>query len=98
MRIEVPRFQYLGIRKLAASLPKWLDLAKRPAEDLGLCALLMERAHERFADSAGRWTRVAKHIDSAARTGQGAHLREAADQCRHIADIEVAAMKILARI
>ena len=30
--------------KLAASLPKWLTLAKRPHEDLALAALLMERA------------------------------------------------------
>ncbi len=35
---------YHGIRKLAASLPKWLELAKRPREDLALAALLMERA------------------------------------------------------
>ncbi len=35
---------YLGIRKLAASLPKWMDLAKRPRHDLALAATLMERA------------------------------------------------------
>ncbi len=120
---------YLGIRQLAASVPKWLELAQRPEEDLKLCALLMERAgtggalfrnfyrdflreakehidaataldeaHGLFADSARRWTHVAKLIDSSARTGQGAHLREAADHCRQIADTEVAAMKILARV
>ncbi len=35
---------YLGIRKLAASLPRWLTLAKQPRQDLALAALLMERA------------------------------------------------------
>lgn len=35
---------HLGIRKLAASLPAWLDLAKDPAADLPLAALLMEKA------------------------------------------------------
>jgi hypothetical protein len=35
---------YLGIGKLAASLPEWLDLAKDPAADLSLAALLMEKA------------------------------------------------------
>jgi hypothetical protein len=35
---------HLGIRKLAASLPAWLDLAKNPAADLSLAALLMEKA------------------------------------------------------
>lgn len=35
---------YLGIRKLAASLPGWLELAKNPARDLSLVALLMEKA------------------------------------------------------
>ena len=35
---------YLGIGKLAESLPRWLEIAKRPEDDLGLAALLMERA------------------------------------------------------
>jgi hypothetical protein len=35
---------YLGIRKLAASLPEWLDIAKDPARDLELAALLMQKA------------------------------------------------------
>lgn len=33
-----------GIRKLAASLPAWLDIAKDPAADLPLAASLMEKA------------------------------------------------------
>jgi hypothetical protein len=33
-----------GIRKLADSLPGWLDLAKDPAADLSLAALMMEKA------------------------------------------------------
>jgi hypothetical protein len=42
-----PAFQgasFHGIRKLARSLPGWLDLAKDPAADLALSALLLERA------------------------------------------------------
>jgi len=35
---------HLGIRKLAASLPGWLSLAKNPAADLPLMAMLMEKA------------------------------------------------------
>jgi hypothetical protein len=35
---------FLGIRKLADSLPDWLDDAKNPKQDLELAALLMERA------------------------------------------------------
>ncbi len=35
---------HLGIVKLAESLPRWLDMAKRPADDLALAALLMEKA------------------------------------------------------
>jgi len=35
---------HLGIRKLAESLPRWLEMAKHPADDLALAALLMERA------------------------------------------------------
>ena len=35
---------HLGIVKLAESLPRWLEMARRPADDLALAALLMERA------------------------------------------------------
>jgi hypothetical protein len=35
---------YLGIQKLAQSLPRWRSLAKDPQQDLELAALLMERA------------------------------------------------------
>lgn len=35
---------FLGIRKLADSLPDWSRLAKHPKQDLELAALLMERA------------------------------------------------------
>jgi hypothetical protein len=35
---------YLGIQKLADSLPKWLEISRRPADDLELAAMLMERA------------------------------------------------------
>lgn len=35
---------YHGIGKLADSLPRWIEIAKDPPADLGLAALLMERA------------------------------------------------------
>ncbi|HEU4778621.1 MAG TPA: BtrH N-terminal domain-containing protein [Steroidobacteraceae bacterium] len=35
---------HLGIVKLADSLPRWLEIAGRPADDLALAALLMEKA------------------------------------------------------
>ncbi|HUQ12407.1 MAG TPA: DUF4872 domain-containing protein, partial [Steroidobacteraceae bacterium] len=35
---------YLGIRKLASSLPEWLDIAPDAAKDLELAALLMQKA------------------------------------------------------
>jgi hypothetical protein len=35
---------HLGIVKLAESLPRWLDIARSPADDLALAALLMEKA------------------------------------------------------
>ena len=35
---------YLGIHMLADSLPRWLEIAKRPADDLALAAMLMEKA------------------------------------------------------
>jgi len=35
---------HLGIVKLADSLPRWLEMAKSPADDLALAALLMEKA------------------------------------------------------
>jgi hypothetical protein len=33
-----------GIEKLAKSLPTWIEIAKKPKEDLALAALMMERA------------------------------------------------------
>ena len=127
-----PQFKgasYLGIGKLADSLPKWFEIAKDPARDLELVALLMEkagtggslfrnfyrdflleardhvgarpelkRAHAAFTESAEQWGAVATLIGSAGRTGDPAHLRDAATRCRRIADIEVEAMKQLAAL
>ena len=118
-----------GIRKLAASLPSWLDVAKEPAEDLGLAALLMEkagtggslfrnfyrdflleardhlgsgaglkRAQELFADSAREWAAVAAAIETAGRKEDASLLKEAATRCSRIADIEVEAMRLLAKV
>ena len=116
-----------GIRKLADSLPGWLDLARAPAADLSLAALLMEKAgtggalfrnffrdflleareylgakpalkqaHQAFAESAAEWTAVAALIGSAGRSADASSLREAAQRCLRIADLEVAGMRALA--
>jgi len=121
---------HLGILKLAESLPGWLAMAKRPAEDLELAALLMERAgtggslfrnfyrdflseareylagarakltqaHALFADSAREWAAIAASIERSARTAEAAPLKDAAGRCRRVADIEVAAMRLLAGV
>ena len=121
---------HLGILKLAASLPRWLEMAKRPAEDLALAALLMERAgtggslfrnfyrdflaearehlagaraklmqaQALFADSAREWAAIAASIEISGNSGEAAPLRDAAQRCRRVADIEVAAMRLLAGI
>ena len=120
---------YLGIRKLAGSLPGWVGLAKDPTADFTLAALLMEKAgtggalfrnffrdflleareylgakpplksaHQLFAESAEEWSAVAALIESAGRTQQAAPLQEAATRCLRIADIEVQAMGLLAKL
>ena len=121
---------YLGIQKLADSLPRWLEIAKRPGEDLALAALLMERAgtggslfrnfyrdflaeardhlraaraklseaHLLFAEAAREWGAIAAGIEESARTANAAPLQNAALRCRRVADIEVAAMRLLAGI
>ena len=122
---------HLGILKLAESLPGWLEIAKRPAEDLALAALLMERAgtggslfrnfyrdflseareylagarakltqaQALFADSAREWAAIAASIESErADRGGGAVDAMRPQRCRRVADIEVAAMRLLAGI
>jgi hypothetical protein len=120
---------YLGIGKLAESLPSWIDIAKDPANDLALSAMLMEkagtggslfrnfyrdflleardplgatpelkRAHGLFAESAAEWAAVAASIESAGRKGDAAPLRDAASRCHRIAEVEVEAMRLLAKI
>ncbi|HEY6124673.1 MAG TPA: BtrH N-terminal domain-containing protein [Steroidobacteraceae bacterium] len=121
---------HLGIVKLAESLPNWLEIAKRPADDLALAALLMERAgtggslfrnfyrdflaeageylasarsqlkkaQALFADSAREWAAIAGAIEHSGRTAQAAPLSDAAQRCRRVAEIEVAAMRLLAAI
>jgi hypothetical protein len=120
---------FLGIGKLADSLPSWLDIAKDPANDLALAALLMEkagtggslfrnfyrdflheardplgatpelkRAHGLFAESAAEWAAVTAAIESAGKSGDAAPLRDAAARCRRIAETEVEAMRLLAKI
>ncbi len=121
---------HLGILKLADSLPHWLELAKRPKDDLALASLLMERAgtggslfrnfyrdflaeageylsgakaklsaaRRLFADSAGEWGAIAALIDSSARTADAGPLRDAAQRCRRVASLEIAAMQQLAAL
>jgi len=121
---------HLGILKLAESLPTWLEKARRPADDLALSALLMERAgtggslfrnfyrdflsearehlagaraklddaKALFADSAQEWAAIAASIERSGRTAEAAPLGEAAQRCRRVADMEVAAMRLLAGI
>lgn len=129
-----PTFQgasYLGIRKLAASLPKWQQISSNPESDLAQAALLMERAgtggsvfrnfyrdflveagphlsDERdliaeaaalFTASAQAWGCVARLIESAgAKPSNDAPLREASTTCLRIAELEVSAMQLLARL
>jgi hypothetical protein len=116
-----------GIRKLADSLPGWLDMAKDPAADLSLAAMLMEKAgtggalfrnffrdflleareylgggpalkqaHRSFAGSATEWTAISRLIGDAGRKADATALREAAERCRRIAELEVAGMRALA--
>jgi hypothetical protein len=121
---------HLGILKLAESLPRWLEMARRPADDLALAALLMEsagtggslfrnfyrdflaeareylagaraklkKAQALFADSASEWAAIAASIERSARTAETAPLGDAARRCRRVADIEVAAMRLLAGV
>jgi hypothetical protein len=55
----------------------------------------LKRAHALFSDSAVEWAAVATLIESAARTGDVAPLREASARCLRIADTEVCAMRLL---
>jgi hypothetical protein len=40
----IKNFAYKGIEKLSKEVLKWLEIAPNPAEDLGLTAMLMEKA------------------------------------------------------
>ena len=115
--------------KILGSLPSWIEIAKDPANDLPLSAMLMEkagtggslfrnfyrdflleardplgatpelkRAHGLFAESAAEWAAVAASIESAGRKADAAPLRDAAARCRRIAEVEVEAMRLLAKI
>lgn len=118
---------HLGILKLAESLPRWLEIAKRPTEDLALASMLMEKAgtggslfrnfyrdflaeareylagaraklndaRTLFAESASEWAAIADCIERSGRTADAAPLQDAAQRCRRVADLEVAAMRLL---
>lgn len=72
------------------------DFLQEAAEHLGATAEL-KRAHALFAGSADEWSAVAGDIDAAGRSGEAAPLHDAAARCRRIADIEVEAMRLLAK-
>jgi hypothetical protein len=57
----------------------------------------LKRAHAAFAESADEWAAVAGGLEAAGRTGDAAPLETAAARCRRIADIEVEAMRLLAK-
>lgn len=61
-------------------------------------AKAMQAARERIAQSATLWTTIAALLEECARDGRVAHLTEASNLCRHIAEHEVAAMQLLASI
>ncbi|MBC8027950.1 MAG: BtrH N-terminal domain-containing protein [Steroidobacteraceae bacterium] len=58
----------------------------------------LKRAHGLFAESAAEWAAVAASIESAGRKADAAPLRDAASHCHRIAEIEVEAMRLLAKI
>lgn len=58
----------------------------------------LKRAHGLFAESAAEWAAVAASIESAGRSGDAAPLRDAASRCHRIAEVEVEAMRLLAKI
>jgi len=121
---------HLGILKLAESLPGWLRMTNRPADDLALASLLMEQAgtggslfrnfyrdflleareyladaraklddaQALFSESAREWAAIAASIALSGRKAEAAPLSDAARRCRRVAEIEVAAMRLLAGI
>jgi Butirosin biosynthesis protein H, N-terminal/Domain of unknown function (DUF4872) len=70
---------------------------------LGECRALVDDdnlrvGHERYAEAAALWTRVAQEITAAGRTCDPAHLAVASTLLREIAGIERAAMRALAEV
>ena len=58
----------------------------------------MKRAHQAFAASAEEWTAIAGLVQSAGRSRDAAVLRDAAQRCLRIADLEVEGMQALAAL
>jgi Butirosin biosynthesis protein H, N-terminal len=83
----------------------FLNLASLPLPFLGEAAAsvapkakILTAARDGFARSSGHWTAIAELLARCARDGQVQHLVAASELCRAIAEEEVAAMTILARV
>lgn len=74
------------------------DFLGEAAEHVPAQASPILAARDGFARSAERWATVAQLLEQCARDGCAQHLTEASGLCRSIAEDEVAAMQILARI
>jgi hypothetical protein len=71
------------------------DFLAEAREYLSGAKAKLSAAQRLFADSAEEWAAIAALIDASARTAEAGPLRDAAERCRRVADIEVAAMRQL---
>lgn len=74
------------------------DFLSEAREHLAGARAKLAQAQALFADSAREWAAIADSIERSGRTAQAAPLSDAAQRCRRVADIEVAAMRLLAGI
>ena len=140
IRANAQRLPVAGIQGRVASrhpqarriIAAWLEIAKDPADDLALAAMLMEKAGtggslfrnfyrdflveareylaRRDAPKLNRGAMAFRRIGGRVggrgrvdriqrgRTGDAAPLRDAAQRCRRVAEVEVEAMRLLAKI
>lgn len=74
------------------------DFLGEVAELVPSKAKAIREARESIAHSASLWTNIAALLEECARDGRVAHLTEASELCRRIAEHELAAMRLLANI
>lgn len=74
------------------------DFLDEAAVSVAPKAKILTAARDGFARSSGHWTAIAELLARCARDGQVQHLVAASELCRAIAEEEVAAMTILARV